>query len=203
MRELKEIVLASGSKARRRMLEAAGLAFAVVPADIDERAIEAQIRKKTAGAEPVEIAKALARAKAEAVSGEHPGMLVVGSDQTLSLGGDLLNKSRTLEDARATLQRLKGREHELHSAVAIAIDGSTDWVHVDSAKLLMRDFSEEFLASYLDRAGESILGSVGAYEAEGLGVQLFERIEGDHFTIFGMPLLPLLCELRRRRAIAS
>lgn len=203
MRERMEIVLASGSKARRRMLEAAGLAFGVVPADIDEDAIEARMMAEDANVNPAEIAKALARAKAESVSNEHPGTLVVGSDQTLSLGSTLIGKSRTLDEARATLLRLRGREHELHSAVAIAMNGTVDWVHADSARLLMREFSEEFLVSYLERAGEGILGSVGAYEAEGLGVQLFERIEGDHFTIFGMPLLPLLCELRRRQAIAS
>jgi len=137
------------------------------------------------------------------VSRRHRGALVIGGDQVLALGPELLTKARDEAAARATLGKLKGRVHELHSAVALAADGKVLWSHTGTARLKMRDFSDAFLDEYVTRAGERIRQSVGAYELEGLGVQLFEAIEGDYFTILGLPLLPLLAELRAREMIAA
>jgi septum formation protein len=195
------LILASGSRARRQMLAAAGLSFSVMPASIDEAAVRAALLAKNVDAQPREIAAALAVAKAEAVSRAQPDALVIGSDQVLSLGNEIIDKSPDLDAARTTLRRLRGRSHELHSAVAIAGVGKFIWTHVETAELVMRDVSDAFLDDYLDRAGRAILDCVGCYEIEGLGIQLFERVEGDHHTILGMPLLPLLEQLRRWSAI--
>lgn len=184
------------------MLTAAGLRFDVVPAGIDEASIRSTIESETACAEPSDVASILASEKALFVSAQNPGAFVVGSDQVLALGSRMLSKSTTLDEARETLDRLRGRSHELVSAVALARDGEVLWTAVDSAEMAMRPFSDEFLGSYLAHAGSSVLGSVGCYELEGLGVQLFERIDGDYFTILGMPLLPLLAELRTRGVIS-
>ncbi len=192
-------ILASGSSARRQMLEVAGVAFTVQPADVDEDAIRATL----GDADPMHVARVLARAKAEEVSRRHPGALVIGSDQVLALGRTIYTKSASLVEARAALRSLAGRRHHLHSAVALAIDGAHVWDHLDTAALHMRDVSDAFLDGYLARAGERVCASVGAYELEGLGIQLFESIEGDYFTILGMPLLPLLVELRARGVIAT
>lgn len=197
------LILASGSKARRNMLEAAGLSFDVIPANVDEEGIEAAMTVENACADAADIASALAAAKAVAVSEQYPTALVIGADQTLSVGTRRLSKATSREEACATLRRLQGREHELHSAVSIAAGGAAAWVHVETARLHMRVLSEGFLASYVGRAGEALTASVGAYEIEGLGAQLFERIEGDYFTILGMPLLALLGELRRREVLPS
>lgn len=196
------LILASGSQARRDMLRAAGLVFEVMPAHVDEEIIRALLLKD-AEVEPDDVAEMLASAKAEAVSRHHPGALVIGADQILSLGSEIINKATDAGEARATLLKLRGNSHELHSAVALAIDGGVVWTDVDTATLVMRKFSHEFLTQYLDRAGEDILHSVGCYHIEGLGLQLFERVSGDHFTILGMPLLPLLGELRKREVIAA
>lgn len=199
----RQIILASTSRARREVLAAAGVPFTVEAADVDEPAIR---RKLLAGVPPVrpqQIAEALARAKAEDVSRRHRDALVIGGDQVLALDTELLTKAKDEAAARATLMKLKGRVHELHSAVALAADGKVLWAHTGAARLKMRDFSDAFVDEYLTRAGDRIGQSVGAYELEGLGVQLFETIEGDYFTILGLPLLPLLAELRAQGMIPA
>jgi septum formation protein len=197
-----EIVLASASRARRELLAAAGVAFTVQAADVDESSIRAELRGKGARVPPRRVAEVLAAAKAKDVGSKRPGSLVIGADQVLALGEDLLSKAPTLEAARTTLRKLRGRTHELHSAVAFAEKGKVTWAHVATARLTMRDFSDAFLDDYLLRAGDRVGQSVGAYELEGLGMQLFERIEGDYFTILGLPLLPVLGELRVRGILA-
>ena len=199
----REIVLASGSRARREMLAAAGVHFTVQAADVDEPAIRARMRKADANVEPKQIAAVLAAAKAEDVSGKIGGSLIIGADQVLALGDELLSKAPSIEAAREALRKLRGRTHELHSAVAFAENGKVTWAHVATARLTMRDFSDAFLDDYLLRAGDRVGQSVGAYELEGLGVQLFDQIEGDYFTILGLPLLPVLAELRERGIIAK
>ncbi len=199
----REIVLASASRARREMLAAAGVPFTVDPADLDELALRNALLAEKKSVAPAHIAEALARAKAENVSGRHAGSLVVAGDQVLAFGPELLTKAKDQAAARATLLKLRGREHELHSAVAFAEDGHVIWARVETARLFMRDFSDAFLDDYLVRAGDRICQSVGAYELEGLGVQLFERLEGDYFTVLGLPLLPVLEELRARGVIAQ
>jgi len=199
----REIVLASGSRARREMLAAAGLHFTVQAADVDEPAIRARLLKDDASVEPKRIAAVLAAAKAEDVSGKIGGSLIIGADQVLALGDELLSKAPNMEAARAALRKLRGRTHELHSAVAIAEKGKVTWAHVATARLTMRDFSDAFLDDYLLRAGDRVGQSVGAYELEGIGVQLFDRIEGDYFTILGLPLMPVLAELRVRGIITK
>jgi nucleoside triphosphate pyrophosphatase len=199
----REIVLASGSRARREMLAAAGLHFTVQAADVDEPAIRARLLKDDASVEPKRIAAVLAAAKAEDVSGKIGGSLIIGADQVLALGDELLSKAPNMEAARAALRKLRGRTHELHSAVAFAEKGKVTWAHVATARLTMRDFSDAFLDDYLLRAGDRVGQSVGAYELEGIGVQLFDRIEGDYFTILGLPLMPVLAELRVRGIITK
>jgi septum formation protein len=200
---LSQIILASTSRARREMLAAAGVPFTVEAAEVDEPAIRAKLLGEKVQPKPPQIAEALARAKAEDVSGRHKGALVIGGDQVLALGSELLTKAKSTAAARATLERLRGRVHELHSAVALAANGKVLWSHTGTARLKMRDFSDAFLDDYITRAGERIQQSVGAYELEGLGVQLFETIEGDYFTILGLPLLPLLAELRAHGMIPA
>ena len=200
---LSQIILASTSRARREMLAAAGVAFTVEAADVDEPAIRKTLLAAKSAATPPQIADALARAKAEDVSQRHKGSLVIGGDQVLALGTELLTKAKDEAAARATLKKLRGKTHELHSAVALAVDGRVLWTHTGTARLKMRDFSDAFLEEYLTRAGDRIGQSVGAYELEGLGVQLFDKIEGDYFTILGLPLLPLLAELRAHGMIAA
>lgn len=200
---LNQIILASTSRARREMLAAAGVPFTVEAAEVDEPAIRAKLLGDKAQVKPPQIAEALARAKAEDVSRRHKGALVIGGDQVLALGAELLTKAKSEAAARATLERLKGRVHELHSSVALAAEGKLLWTHTGTARLKMRDFSDAFLDDYITRAGERIQQSVGAYELEGLGVQLFETIEGDYFTILGLPLLPLLAELRAQGIIPA
>jgi septum formation protein len=197
----REIVLASGSRARREMLAAAGVHFTVQAADVDEPAIRTRMRQADANVDPKRIAAVLAAAKAEDVSGKIGGSLIIGADQVLALGGELLSKAPSVEAARETLRKLRGRTHELHSAVAFAENGKITWEHVATARLTMRDFSDAFLNDYLLRAGDQVRQSVGAYELEGLGVQLFDKIEGDYFTVLGLPLMPVLAELRERGII--
>jgi septum formation protein len=188
------LILASGSSARKAMLTAAGLAFSVRPAGIDERSIE--IPLLAGGASPADVAAALAEEKALAVSRAAAGALVVGADQTLDLDGERWTKPATLSAAREQLARLSGRSHRLHSAVATARDGRVLWQHTASATLTMRTLSDAAIDAYLAETGERALTSVGAYELEGRGVRLFEAIDGDYFTILGLPLLPLLAYLR-------
>lgn len=192
------LILASASRGRRNLLAAAGLTFDVVPADIDELTIRQTLLADDARIDPVDIAEVLARAKAEAVSRDHPDRLVIGSDQVLARDARLYGKPADLDEARVMLMSLRGVTHELHTAVALSAGGDTVWAHTETAYLTMRNFSAAFLDGYLAHVGARICGIAGAYEIEGPGVQLFERVEGDYFTIVGLPLLPLLQELRAR-----
>jgi septum formation protein len=203
MSDATRLILASGSAARRTLLEAAGLTFDVIPADIDEVAIRAAIFETTAGAEGADIASVLASEKARVVSVEHPDALVVGADQVLALGGKIFAKPGSIAEAREHLVMLRGRTHDLISAVALARNGNVHWQTTATAGMGVRDFSDEFLGAYLERMGARVLSSVGCYELEGLGVQLFERIDGDYFTILGIPLLPLLARLREEEMITA
>lgn len=193
------LVLASKSAARIDLLTRAGLDFAAEGAGVDERLVEAPLAARGAG--PAEIARHLADAKALAVSRRRPGALVLGADQTLGLGAELFVKAETRDDARRQIGRLAGRTHELHAALALALDGAVVWRHLSTARMTMRPLPAPAIERYLDAAGDAILGSVGCYQLEGIGIRLFERIDGDYFTILGLPMLPLLAELRARGAI--
>lgn len=188
------LILASASTARARMLEAAGVMVEIRPAAVDEEAVKAALRSD--GASPRDVATLLAEAKAERASGRDPEALVIGGDSMLACGDTWFDKPPDRDHARAQLQALRGKAHRLYSAAALARGGSTVWRHVEHATLHMRDFSDAFLDAYLAAEGDAVLGSVGAYRLEGLGAQLFSRIEGDHFVIQGLPLLPLLEQLR-------
>jgi septum formation protein len=192
------LILASQSSARKMLLANAGLDFQAIVADIDERGVQAA----SSLANPREIALLLAREKAKTVSVNHPGAHVIGADQTLALGERLFNKPVGRAQAMAQLRDLAGHSHELNSALAVAHDGQIVFEHVSVAHMTMRQMTEAELTAYLDAAGEAVTSSVGAYQLEGLGIHLFERIEGDHFTILGLPLLPLLAFLRRERLVA-
>jgi septum formation protein len=187
------LVLASRSASRRAMLEAAGLPIEVSVPDLDERAVET-----SAGPlEPVKVAMLLAREKAKAIARERPGRWVVGADQTLALGLRRFDKPPDARAARAQLEALSGNSHQLHSAVAVVRDREVLLDVVDTATLTMRPLSEQFLDAYFAAAGPAVLESVGGYQLEKLGIHLFARIEGDHFTILGLPLLPLVVFLRK------
>lgn len=196
-----EIVLASASPVRRRLLEAAGLRLVVDPAAVDEA--EMRLSLLAQGAPARDIADALAALKAERVSLRHAGVLVLGADQMLACEDKLFEKPVNLAEAREHLAALSGRAHTLHAALVVARDGAPIWRHAASAKLHMRKLSDAFIDAYLAVAGESVLSSVGAYALEGLGAQLFTRIEGDYFTVLGLPLLPLLDFLRAHGVIRS
>jgi septum formation protein len=192
------LILASQSRARQALLANAGIDFEAIAADIDERA-----EQRSSGLTvPGDIAALLAREKALAVSGGQPGRFVVGADQTLALGARLFSKPAGRAQAADQLRALAGRAHELHSAVAVACDHKILFEAVAVARMTMRQLGDAEIDAYLDQAGEAVTSSVGAYQLEGLGVHLFERIEGDHFTILGLPLLPLLAFLRSARLLA-
>jgi septum formation protein len=195
------LILASGSVARRRILENAGVSFAVETAEVDETAIIESLESEKAHGR--DVAELLAEMKALRVSGRHPGAFVIGADQVLSLGPELFQKPGNAVAARAQLRRLRGQTHELSSAVCVVRDSAVVWRVVQEARLTMREFSDAFLETYVAEAGEDILGSVGAYHVEGLGIQLFSRIDGDAFTIQGLPLLPLLDFLRTHGIVRS
>jgi len=193
------LVLASRSAARRVMLAAAGIPMEPNPADLDERTLEARAASQT----PAGVAVLLAREKAAFVARAHPGRLVLGADQTLALGAMRFAKPADRQAARAQLRALSGRSHELHSAIAFVQDGAVLFELTDSARLTMRSLSDHFLDLYLDAVGEAATASVGAYQLEGLGSHLFERVDGDYFTILGLPLIPALDFLRRHGCLAS
>ena len=195
------LVLASRSAARRALLAQAGVPHEQVAADVDERALEAPHRE--AGAGPAQVAAMLADAKALAVSRERPSALVLGCDQTLDLDGESFSKPDGMAAAAAQLRALSGRTHRLHSALTLAEGGEIAWRGLASAALRMRPLSERFIETYLDALGPAAALSVGVYQIEGAGVHLFEAIGGDQSTIMGLPLVPLLTELRRRRLVAG
>lgn len=192
------LILASQSRARQTLLASAGIEFEAIPADIDERALQQDSRLTS----PRDIALLLAREKAKAVSEGYAGRYVVGADQTLAIGERLFTKPADHVQAAAQLALLAGHTHELYSAVAIARNGNIVFEDVSIARMTMRQLSGAAIATYLDEVGDRVTTSVGAYQLERMGVHLFERIEGDHFTILGLPLLPVLAFLRRERLLA-
>jgi septum formation protein len=193
------LVLASKSSVRRDILQNAGLPVEIKPAGIDERGVEARGNAKTPG----DVALLLAREKAMSVSRLMPKRLVLGADQTLALGERRFSKPADRAAAREQLKVLAGKTHELHAAIAVVRDGDVLFAHTDTARLAIRAFTDGFLERYLDTAGEAATMSVGGYQLEGAGIHLFERVEGDYFTILGLPLLPLLNFLRREKIVAE
>ena len=194
------IVLASGSATRRTMLENAGVPFVVETAPVDEAAVKQAMRAETDN--PARVAEVLAELKAARVSARHPGAIVIGADQMLECERHWFDKPADRAEARAQLLALRDKSHRLVSSVVAVRDGQRLWHHTDAARLDMRRFSDAFLDDYLERAGAAVLSSVGAYQLEGLGAQLFRAIEGDHFTILGLPLLPLLDFLRENGVLS-
>jgi septum formation protein len=196
------LILASASKARAQLLETAGLAFIVEPPGLDEGAMRQAISGQKS-LDPHDVAELLARAKAEAVSDVAKGAFVIGGDQVLAIEDRILEKPGSMEDARKQLLELSGKAHALHTAVVVAKDGEAIWAHTETSTLVMRKLTPQFVGRYLAAAGEAVLSLVGAYQIESIGIQLFEKIEGDYFSILGLPLLPLLDTLRREGAIES
>lgn len=197
------LLLASASPFRRRLLEAAGVRFRVVAANVDEAALKHRLAADGSAIGPSSVSEALAAAKAGAVSSAFPESLVVGADQVLALGDEVFDKPGDLAGLRAQLERLRGRTHRLFSAVALAQEGKVVWSMVDCATLTMRNFSNAFLDAYLTESGDDLCRIVGGYEIEGPGIQLFDRVEGDYFTIIGLPLVPLLAELRAHGVVRA
>jgi len=193
------LVLASGSASRKMLLTAAGVSFIADPADLDEDRLMAGL--KDAGAEVM--ARALAEQKALVVSRRHPGQIVLGGDSVIAFCGDYLSKCASLAEARALLLRLSGQTHLLVSAAALARDGALLWAHASPCRMVMRDLSAQFLEDYLAQEGKELLSSVGCYRFEGRGAQLFDRVEGDYFSVLGLPLLPVLAQLRKEGVLAS
>lgn len=196
-----QIILASGSASRRAMLEQVGLIFEVVVKPVDEVEIRESLRAE--GASAGDVAVALSELKAQRVSRTHPDALVIGSDQMLDCGGIWFEKPADRDHARAHLQALSGRDHHILTGVVICQGGQRIWHHLEKATLSVRPLSETFIDDYLDRLGDSVLSSVGAYQLEGLGAQIFSKIQGDYFTILGLPLLPLLTFLRDRKVLPA
>lgn len=188
------LVLASASQSRAAMLRAAGIPIEIAPAEIDERALEEELAAQGAGL----VAAELAAAKAQSVSVNFPNRLVLGADQTLTVGSERLHKPSGLAEARSQLLKLRDREHVLTSAAALVMDGTVLETFISSAKLYMRPFTEEFLDRYLGQAGDAVMRSVGGYQLEGAGVHLFNDIDANHFTVLGLPLLQILSSLRAR-----
>lgn len=195
------LVLASASEIRARVLKSAGVEFDIRPAHVDEDAVKESLF--AAKAPLRDVADALAQLKAVRVSANRPDALVLGADQVLAFDGELVSKCASLDEARALLRRLRGRTHQLISAVVLAKAGGAIWRNVETATLKMRDFSDRFLDDYLTGEGEDLLKGVGCYRLEGRGAQLFERVEGDYFTVLGMPLQPLLAALRQHGIVAT
>lgn len=195
------IVLASASSTRKAMLAAAGVAVQAVPARLDEETVIAALAAE--GTRPRDIADALAEAKARRVEARHPGAVVIGADQVLDLDGAVLDKAADIDAVRSQLQRLRGRTHLLHTAVVIFHDGDPVWRQVEGARLTMRTASDAYLDAYLARHGAGLVGTAGGYRIEEEGARLFSRIEGDHFGILGLPLIPVLNYLALRGWIAG
>jgi septum formation protein len=193
------LVLASKSAVRHAILRDAGIQVEIMPADIDERGIE----QRAGTRDPGEVAALLAREKARAVAGGQPRRLVLGADQTLALGERRFSKPPDLAAAREQLKALRGRTHELHTAIALVRNGDVSFEHREVARLTMRAFSDAFLDDYLAAMGPAVTTSVGGYQLEKAGIQLFERVEGDHFVILGLPLLALLQHLRQAGVLAA
>lgn len=199
----KTLILASQSRSRRQMLTAAGLVFEAVVSGVDEPKLKRDLEASGRPIGPRDLALALAAAKAEAVSRARPEALVIGADQVLALGDRTFDKPADMTAARHQLLELRAKAHTLISAVVLAEGGGVLWRHADIATLVTRPFTPAFLDVYLAQAGPDVCLSVGAYQLEGLGPQLFDRIEGDYFTILGLPLIALLAELRAREVIAT
>ena len=199
----RDVVLASEAEGPQKLLTAAGLAFRIVPPEVDEAAIHEALHNGNAETDFSDVAELLARAKAEEVSARVPGALVIGADQVLSLDGKILDKPMDRDAVRDSLFALRGKTHQLHSAVALAEGGQVIWTHTETAHLTMRQFSPEFLGLYLAAADPQVYQSVGPYQLDGLGIQLFDRIEADYFAILGLPVLLLFARLRESQIIAS
>lgn len=193
------LILASTSRIRGELLAKAGITFEALAPDVDET----ELKRSAPGLSPGDLAQKLAAAKAVSVTNRYPGALVIGADQVLNLGGRAFDKPDSIETARRQLTDLRGRRHVLETALCCAEDGKIVWRHLGQAQLTMRDFSESFLADYLREVGPDVMTSVGGYKLEGRGAQLFDKIEGDYFTILGLPLLPLLDFLRRRGVLPA
>lgn len=203
MKGLSPIILASGSKIREQMLSRAGIFCDVRPADIDESAIKQIYLQDQANRDHGKIALILANRKAVHISKLYPDNLVIGADQILDLDGEIFDKPVDRRQARSQLIKLRGRPHELISAVSVALNGDEVWHHVDRARLFVRDLTEEFIDGYLDRIGYAAYTSPGSYQVDDIGVQLFDHMDGNHYTILGMPLLPLLEFLRLQKMVPS
>jgi len=197
--EAETIILASTSPFRRQLLENAGLKVEPIAPEVDERAVEEALEGSDVNAE--DVAQILAEAKAVEVSERYPGRWIIGGDQTLSLGDEVFHKPKDMEGARRHLLALSGKTHQLNSGVVLARNGETIWRHVSIARMTMRPLDPAFIGRHLARVGDVALKSVGAYQVEGEGIQLFEKIDGDYFTIVGLPLLPLLAKLRELKVI--
>jgi septum formation protein len=198
----REIILASASEVRRRLLASAGILARNLASGLDEGLLKARFSAEDAG-DIDDLAHFLATAKAESVSAVNPDALVIGADQTLIFEGAAIDKPRSLAEARLQLLRLRGKTHYLVSGLSAACNGRAVWSYTDKAELCMRNFSDEFLSNYMTELGEDIVTSVGAYKIESRGVQLFDRIRGDYFTILGLPLLPLMSFLRSEGCLPS
>jgi len=198
---VKSLVLASASQSRARVLTAAGLAFEALAADVDEDALK--IEFKVAGSDAADCARRLAEAKARRIAARRPDALVIGADQMLDCEGAWFDKPRDISGAAEHLRRLSGKIHTLPTAAVVVAGGQTVWTHIASPRLKVRPLSETYIQQYLAAAGPKVCSSVGAYQLEGLGAQLFETIEGDFFTILGLPLLPLLAFLRGEGMVAA
>jgi septum formation protein len=195
------LILASGSASRKALLTAAGIAFTADPADLDEDALMAGLRAQ--GADAATVASQLAKQKAVLVSRRHPGRVVLGGDSVIAFDGEHLSKCATLKAARALLARLAGHTHLLVSAAALARDGAVLWTHASPCQMTMRTLSSQFLDDYLAAEGPAILSSVGCYHYEGRGAQLFDIVDGDYFSVLGLPLLPVLAQLRKEGVIST